>query len=174
MNAAVGANVVCLADVQAERVTWLWPGRLPLGKLVVLDGDPGVGKSTITAAITATVSTGSTWPDGAQCPIGNVLILSAEDGLGDTIKPRLEAAGADPGRVHALTSIPTTTESGEKRFDVNPELREKNQSAKDETHPGDHAADQSTLSQDAMNTIEIMRDDFLKRTRSDHCERNDS
>jgi hypothetical protein len=40
-------DLVCVADVAAERVRWLWPGRIPLGKLTVLDGDPGVGKSTI-------------------------------------------------------------------------------------------------------------------------------
>jgi len=108
-----GARVVRLADVTPERVRWLWPGRLPLGKLVVLDGDPGVGKSALTLDWAARVSTGSPWPDRAPCPQGDVLLLSAEDGLADTIRPRLDAAGADPARVHALTEVVTLGDQGQ-------------------------------------------------------------
>ena len=100
-----GAQVVRLADVTAERISWLWEGRLPRGKIVVLDGDPGVGKSSLTTDWAAIVSTGKPWPDGCQCPSGDVLILSAEDGLADTIRPRLDAAGADTARIHALTAV---------------------------------------------------------------------
>lgn len=102
---APGPVTVRLADVEPERVTWLWPGRLPLGKLVVLDGDPAVGKSTLAVDWAARVTTGHAWPDGAHCPRGAVLLLSAEDGLADTIRPRLDAAGGDPARMHALTEI---------------------------------------------------------------------
>ncbi len=110
------ATVQTLADVPAERVAWLWPDRLPLGKLVVLDGDPSTGKSTLTLDLAARVSTGTRWPDGAPgtTPAG-VLLLSAEDGLADTIVPRLAAAGADLGRVHALTDVPSVDEDGEVR-----------------------------------------------------------
>nr|WP_281357658.1 AAA family ATPase [Isoptericola sediminis] len=96
-----------LADVNVEQVSWLWPGRLPAGKLVLIDGDPSAGKSTLTLDLAARVSTGSTWPDGARNdrPRG-VLLLSAEDGLADTIAPRLTAAGADRSRVHALIDVP--------------------------------------------------------------------
>lgn len=99
-------GLVTLADVAPERVSWLWPGRLPLGKLVVVDGDPSVGKSTLLVDIAARVSTGAAWPDGApgSRPAG-VLLLSAEDGLADTIAPRLAAAGADRTRVHALVDV---------------------------------------------------------------------
>jgi hypothetical protein len=107
-----GAQVVRLADVIAERISWLWEGRLPLGKIVVLDGDPGVGKSSLTTEMAAIVSTGKPWPDGSHCPSGDVLILSAEDGLADTIRPRLDAAGADIARIHALTAITTEDEDG--------------------------------------------------------------
>ncbi len=107
------ATVQTLADVPAERVAWLWPGRLPLGKLVVLDGDPSTGKSTLTLDLAARVSTGTRWPDGAPgtTPAG-VLLLSAEDGLADTIVPRLAAAGADLGRVHALTEVSVIDDDG--------------------------------------------------------------
>ncbi|MQA85616.1 MAG: AAA family ATPase [Streptosporangiales bacterium] len=66
-------GIVPLADVKHERVSWLWESRLPGGKLVILDGDPGVGKSTLTLDWAARVSTGTPWPDGADCPQGDVL-----------------------------------------------------------------------------------------------------
>ena len=97
--------VLRLADVKPERVAWLWDGYLPLGKQVTLDGDPGVGKSTVSLDIAARVSTGSPMPDGTQPVRGAVLVLSAEDGLADTIRPRLDAAGADPGQVFTITGI---------------------------------------------------------------------
>jgi RecA-family ATPase len=94
----VSDDLVLVADVDREQVTWLWPGRIPRGKLVVLDGDPGVGKSTLTLTIAAKVSTGSPFPDGARPERGDVILLSAEDDIADTIRPRLEAAGADLNR----------------------------------------------------------------------------
>lgn len=94
-------SLVRLSDVQPENVSWLWPGRIPAGKLVMLDGDPGLGKSTLALTIAATVTQGGAWPDGSNCEIaGDVLIMSAEDGVADTIVPRLGAAGADLDRVH--------------------------------------------------------------------------
>jgi AAA domain len=105
--------LVSLASVKPERLTWLWEGRLPAGKIVTLDGDPSVGKSTLAVDLAAHVSTGTVWPDGAPCERGAVLILSAEDGLADTIRPRLDAAGGDPARVHALTGVRAVQEDGE-------------------------------------------------------------
>ncbi len=102
---SIGGVTVSLADVEPERVDWLWSGRLPLGKIVVLDGDPSVGKSTTAVDCAARVSTGRAWPDGAPCRRGAVLLLSAEDGLADTIRPRLDAASGDPSNVHALTEL---------------------------------------------------------------------
>ncbi|MEX3652380.1 AAA family ATPase [Mycolicibacterium fortuitum] len=92
-----------LSDVKPERLEWLWRGWLPKGKIVTLDGDPGLGKSTAALDIAATITTGGTWPDGTRCEHpGGVLLLSAEDGLADTVRPRLDAAGADVSRVHAI------------------------------------------------------------------------
>ena len=101
-----GPVLVNLASVQRERVDWLWPGRLARGKLHLLDGDPGLGKSTTALDLAARLSRGATMPDGspANGPDG-VVILSAEDGVADTIRPRLEAAGADLARIVALTAI---------------------------------------------------------------------
>lgn len=105
--------LVTLSSVTPERLSWLWEGRLPHGKIVVIDGDPSVGKSTLAVTLAAHVSTGKPWPDGAPCEAGDVLILSAEDGLADTIRPRLDAAEGDPGRVHALTAVKLRTDDGE-------------------------------------------------------------
>jgi hypothetical protein len=103
---APGARVLRVADVQAERVCWLWAGWVPRGKVAVLDGDPGLGKSTALLDLAARVSAGSTLPDeSALGAAADVLVLSAEDGIADTIRPRLEAAGADLNRVHVLASV---------------------------------------------------------------------
>ena len=77
-------------------VRWLWKHWLARGKLHILAGPPGQGKTTIAMLLAATVSTGGMWPDGTQCEPGNVLIWSGEDDPADTLLPRLIAAGADP------------------------------------------------------------------------------
>jgi len=109
------AVLVELSTVTPERLSWLWEGRLPAGKIVLIDGDPSVGKSTLAVELAAHVSMGKPWPDGATCELGGVLILSAEDGLADTIRPRLDAAGGDPTRVHALTAVRVIDEKGKPR-----------------------------------------------------------
>jgi hypothetical protein len=105
-----------LSRVTPERVQWLWPSRLPAGKLVVVDGDPSTGKSTLTLDLAARVSTGTPWPDGSECPAGDVLLLSAEDGVADTIVPRLSAAGAGLTHVHAMTDVRLTDDDGTVRL----------------------------------------------------------
>jgi RecA-family ATPase len=108
-------HVTRMADVTAERVEWLWPGRLPIGKLVVLDGDPDMGKSTLSLDIAAKISTGAVMPDGHRLERPrNVVLLSAEDGPADTIRPRLDAAGADPSRVVQFEGVPILGENGER------------------------------------------------------------
>jgi RecA-family ATPase len=99
------AITVRLSDVEARQPRWLWPSYLPLGKLTLLDGDPDKGKSLLTLDIAARVTTGRGFSDGAPCDTGGVVILSAEDDLEDTIRPRLDAAGADPSRVVCLAGV---------------------------------------------------------------------
>jgi putative DNA primase/helicase len=99
--------LVRLADVQPEPVTWIWPGRVAAGKLALLVGDPGLGKSWISLDIAARLSTGRAWPDAGSAPAGSVLLLSAEDGLADTIRPRLDALGGDATQVHHLAVLRT-------------------------------------------------------------------
>lgn len=103
-----GAVTVRLSDVRPERVTWLWRGRIPLGKLTLLDGDPDLGKSALTLDLAARVSTGAPMPLDSISELGTpagVVLLSAEDGLADTIRPRLDAAGADTTRISALRFV---------------------------------------------------------------------
>jgi hypothetical protein len=98
-----------VSDVESKRVSWLWPGRLALGKITVLDGDPGTGKSILYCDNAARVSTGRDWPDGSPSIQGGVVIVTVEDDIADTIRPRLEAAGADLDRVVVLQTVPTAS-----------------------------------------------------------------
>jgi hypothetical protein len=107
-------DLVLVAEVDRELVTWLWRDRIPRGKVTVLDGDPGTGKSTLTLTITAKVTTGSPFPDGERPEVGDVILLSAEDDIGDTIRPRLEAAGADLSRCWVLPDITPHVSAEEK------------------------------------------------------------
>lgn len=105
-NGEGGITYRWASDIQAKPIRWLWPGRIGRGKMTTLAGNPGLGKSQITASLAAIVSIGGIWPvDRAQCERGNVVILSAEDDPADTIRPRLEAAEADLSRVIILDGI---------------------------------------------------------------------
>lgn len=84
-----------VSQIEAQRVDFFWPGRLAAGKITVIDGDPGLGKSTLTLELAARFSTGEPLYGGEPHEPRGALILSAEDGESDTIRPRLEAAGAD-------------------------------------------------------------------------------
>ena len=93
-------------------------GWLPRGKLVVLDGDPEVGKSTLMNDVAARVSKGRPMPgERLPCvPRSNVVLMAAEDGLADTIRPRLDAAGADTTRIHHLDAVARVGEDGRTRW----------------------------------------------------------
>jgi hypothetical protein len=92
-----------VSDLSAQPVRWLWPGRLALGKLSLLEGDPGLGKSLITLDLCARVSRGLPFPDSSGGQPCNCLVLNAEDGEADTVRSRLVALGADLDRVFVLT-----------------------------------------------------------------------
>lgn len=105
-------NLSCAANIVPEPIHWLWPGWLPAGKLSILAGQPGCGKTTIAISLSAAISNGAEWPDGTRCKApGNILIWTGEDGLADTLVPRLMAAGADLKRVFFVESV--TNEAGE-------------------------------------------------------------
>lgn len=92
-------------------VEWLWRDWLALGKLHLLAGAPGQGKTTIAIAFAATVTCGGRWPDGTRCTPGNVLIWSGEDDPADTLLPRLMAAGGNKSRVHFVEGTRINGES---------------------------------------------------------------
>src|SRR4051794_20799759 len=101
-----------LDRLEPHPVHWLSPGRLAAGKLTILDGDPGLGKSTLLCEVAASISRGEALPGGQPAPPRRVLLLSAEDDLVDTIRPRIDAAGGDPRRIVALRAFPYGTEAG--------------------------------------------------------------
>src|SRR5579884_3401293 len=98
--AAPAVTLRPLSQLPPRAVAWLWPGRLALGKLAILDGDPGLGKSLVTLDLCARLSTGRPFPDSSPGPgPGSAIILNGEDAADDTLVPRLRALGADLGRV---------------------------------------------------------------------------
>jgi AAA domain len=100
-----GAKFIALADVRPQPVRWLWPDRIAC-KLVLFTGLPDCGKTTAAIDIASRVTMGEVWPDGSGlAPHGSVLILTAEDGLADTIRTRADAAGADVRRIYVLTGV---------------------------------------------------------------------
>jgi hypothetical protein len=104
---AKGARVVTMSTIEREHIEWLWAGRIPRGMLVMLDGDPGVGKSTVTLDLAARITTGKPMPfETSGRPAADVLLIGAEDHPAATIRPRLDAAEADARRVHHIAAIP--------------------------------------------------------------------
>src|SRR5215211_2751581 len=93
---------VLLSGIDPMPVRWFWRGRIPLGKITVLDGDPGSGKSVLATDLAARLSVGRTFPDGHECEPAGSILLNAEDDPADTIRPRLDAAGGDPDKVLVL------------------------------------------------------------------------
>lgn len=94
--------LTCGSDLTPEPYRWLWQYWLAMGKLHILAGAPGQGKTTIALAMAATITIGGRWPDGSRCAPGNVLIWSGEDDPADTLVPRLMAAGADRARCYFI------------------------------------------------------------------------
>jgi len=105
--------LTCMADVVSKEVDWLWQNRIPMGRLSLLVGRPGEGKSFLTLELASHISTGRDFPDGSVCPSGSVIVISAEDDPADTIKPRLDACKADPARIHVLSGVKYTAHDGQ-------------------------------------------------------------
>ena len=93
-------NLINMRDVPIEPVQWLWYPYIPIGKLTMVQGDPGDGKTTFVLAVIAALTKGEPLPECSSItePM-NVIYQTAEDGLSDTIKPRLVNTGADCSRV---------------------------------------------------------------------------
>ncbi|WP_312260644.1 AAA family ATPase [Limnohabitans sp.] len=119
-----GTQVLLLngAYLTPEPVRWLWPGWLAYGKLHLLAGAPGQGKTTIAMALGAVVTGGAKWPDGLFASTGSILIWSGEDDPADTLLPRLLASGADRTKCYFVSGM---REKGKVRpFDLAKDLTE--------------------------------------------------
>jgi archaellum biogenesis ATPase FlaH len=93
-------KLIRMNEVEATTINWLWYPYIPYGKITVVQGDPGDGKTTVVLAIAAAITTGAALPESKSAaePM-SVIFQTAEDGLGDTVKPRLVQSGADCERV---------------------------------------------------------------------------
>jgi ribosomal protein L32 len=105
-------KTICLADVKPEQVDFLWHPYIPKGKLTLIEGDPGVGKSWLTCAFATATAAGAGPTGWMQNTPGNVLMLSIEDGLADTIRPRLDTMQADVTRIFAIPDTLILNDSG--------------------------------------------------------------
>jgi hypothetical protein len=111
------------SDIAARPIAWLWPGRIGIGKLCLIAGVPGVGKSQFAAFLAAAVTGNQPLPCAEGiAPQGSVIILSAEDDESDTIRPRLDAAGADPARVLIVSSVHIDDGNKRKAFNLQADL----------------------------------------------------
>lgn len=108
------AILIRAADIPPEKIEWLWPDRIALGKITVISGDPGLGKSLLAETLAAYVSKAHPWPiSGEKASLGDAILLSAEDDPADTIRPRLDAAEADCNRVHIFKAVQDTAQDGD-------------------------------------------------------------
>ena len=97
---SINTGVEFYSNVKASEVEWVWYPYIPCGKITMLQGDPGEGKSTLIIHVAAILTKGGYLPDGQKIKKPEMVIYQcSEDGKGDTIKPRLEQAGADCNRV---------------------------------------------------------------------------
>jgi hypothetical protein len=109
--------------VEPKAVEWLWPGRVAIGKPTLLGGDPGLGKSQLSIFMASNISQAGDWPCGeGKSPKRSVIMLSAEDGVADTIVPRLMAADADLEKVKIVTAVREEDCTGRRIFNLTQDL----------------------------------------------------
>ncbi len=92
-------NLVYYKDIESREIDWLWYPYIPLGKITIIQGDPGEGKTTFVLNLLSILSTGGTLPFSAERISGNAIYQNTEDDNADTIKPRLERHGADCSKI---------------------------------------------------------------------------
>ena len=92
-------DIICMEAVEVKETKWLWYPYIPFGKITIIQGDPGEGKTTLALNVAAALSRGEVFGTGEKTEPGKILYQTAEDGIGDTIKPRLLAAGADCSKI---------------------------------------------------------------------------
>jgi hypothetical protein len=102
------------STVTPEPIDWVWDGWLAGGKLEILGGSAGTGKTTLALAMAANITTGGLWPDGTRAEVGDALVWSGEDDVADSLIPRLIACGANRDRIHFVSG--TTDATGKRAF----------------------------------------------------------
>ena len=115
-----------MSDIKPKPINWLWKDYIAKGTFTLITGEPDLGKSQITLSMTAIVTTGGNWPvSGEKCEEGNVIILSDEDNLEKTIRPRLEANGANLDKIINFDGIGTGDSNSDcQLFKLKTDLRE--------------------------------------------------
>lgn len=108
------------SDIISKPIDWLWEGKIAKGKVTLIAGDPGLGKSQTTIHIAGIVSTGGTFPGGSECKKGRVLFFSAEDDPQDTINPRLQAVKADGNNIFIFSTV--KKDGKDKFFDLSKDM----------------------------------------------------
>ena len=111
-------KLIRMSDVELQSVDWLWYPFIPFGKITMIQGDPGEGKTTLALRLAAACSTGSALPGMELREPFTVLYQTAEDGLGDTIKPRLNDAGADEGSIFCIDESDQSLSLLDKRIEA--------------------------------------------------------
>jgi hypothetical protein len=112
-----------LSTIPPTLIQWLWPGKLATGKLNLLFGDPGLGKSLLSLDVACRVTTGAAWPDqSGTARQGDVILLSAEDTLSDVVRPRVDLMRGEPARIHTLSAV-RVNEEQERRFSLITDLQ---------------------------------------------------
>lgn len=117
-----GDRIVFLrsSDLVSKPIDWLWDGKIAKGKVTMIAGDPGLGKSQTTIFIAGVVSNGGQFPCGNYCKKGSVLFFSAEDDPEDTINPRLQAVNADREKIHIFSTV--NRKGKDKFFDLSKDI----------------------------------------------------
>jgi len=118
--AAPGAVAINLGNVAPESIEWLWVGRIPLGNVTIFIGDPGLGKSKLTLDVASRHSRGSRWADGTSAPLGRTVLLTSEDNIANTVRPRVDAMGGDAKQITILQAI--RGDDKERPFDLQSDL----------------------------------------------------
>ncbi|MFR2765216.1 MAG: AAA family ATPase [Clostridium sp.] len=114
----VELKMIRMSEVESQEVKWLWYPFIPYGKLTIIQGDPGDGKTTLVLNIAAKLSKGECFDSDmvVQEPV-NVIYQTAEDGLADTVKPRLELAGADCEKILVIDESDKSLSMADERLE---------------------------------------------------------
>lgn len=108
------------STIVSKPIDWLWQGKIAKGKVTLIAGDPGLGKSQVTIYLAGIVSNGGIFPSGHECKKGKVLFFSAEDDPEDTINPRLTAVNSDKEKIFIFSCV--KKDNKEKTFDMSKDM----------------------------------------------------